>query len=493
LLALAACHPPGLTLEVLIEDPNLKKVELFVGARCSGDCPYGTVPPNLPRLPVDRAYVVSDQAPWSIEEAEFEAGTANFRLEATEDMTVDILVVLGYDAQDQVRWSSTFRGITIPASDTAHWRVEMTPTTPIETSPAPSGSARIARWQQPSKRLPSCLLLEHWESSTSAYRELVVPDADRDCDELPATAECAPWVPNAERASPEVTATSCVLTATIGSSQTPACVLGGAECSEPSTTPGASCVPVAPPHCVSSALCGCNVSSDVAGCLNDKITVGVGAGSLPYLKCVIQLDAEGYGCTSDWMQADAGVYLSTSGSTKCSGVTFTEPKLPLANFSSAFVIDADSRLKLESFETPCRVELYFSGSSMPQRRVGLTRIALDNGNAMMIPLVIDLKAAGCVEESFCSFHRPSDAIFDGIYQCVSQQSTFPVCAPDTANGCQNGVFCNGTCCASGERCTAEGCACGDGGAKCIDGDTCVGSGPTACGTICCGVSQPCPI
>jgi hypothetical protein len=492
LLAVAACHPPGLTLEVLIDDPNLKKVELFVGERCSGDCPYGTVPPSLPAMSVDRAYVVADPVPWSIEDGDFHGGKASFRLETAEATTVGILVVLGYDAQDQVRWSSTFRGVAVPASGTVHWQVKLTATTPIEPTPAPAGSARIARWQQPSKRLPSCLLLEHWDSSTTAYRELVVPDTDRDCDEVPDDAECAPWVPNAMNASPEVSDTSCVLTATLANSQAPVCVLGGPECTEPATTPGASCVPVAPPHCVSSSLCGCGGNADVMGCLTEKIGAGVSAGALPHFKCAIQLQSNGEACSSSLIQADAGAYLSSTGSTKCSGVTFTEAKLPVATFSSALVVDAASRLKIERFDTPCKIAVAYSGTSMPQRRLALARIALDNGNAVMIPAVIDLKATGCAEESQCSFHRPADtAGYDSIWHCIEQKPSQPLCPADADNSCQ-GPSCNGACCKAGERCTPNGCMCGDGPA-CGDGEGCEGPGPGYCGYVCCSPNGPCPI
>ena len=133
LLAVAACFPPGLTLEVVIDDSNIKKVELFAGERCSGDCPSG-------RMAIEHAYVVPDQLPWTVTEPDFEDGVAGFRIEAEQATSIGIVVVLGYDAQDQIRWSSTFHHVDIPDGDAAHWRVHMTPTTAIpatlDTQPA---------------------------------------------------------------------------------------------------------------------------------------------------------------------------------------------------------------------------------------------------------------------------------------------------------------------------------------------------------------------
>ncbi len=63
-------------------------------------------------------------------------------------------------------------------------------------------------------------------------------------------------------------------------------------------------------------------------------------------------------------------------------------------------------------------------------------------------------------------------------------------------GCPVGPPCGASCCRTGEWCdTATAtCHCGSGSA-CLAGDTCEPFGPVGpdeCGSICCGVSGPCP-
>jgi hypothetical protein len=73
---------------------------------------------------------------------------------------------------------------------------------------------------------------------------------------------------------------------------------------------------------------------------------------------------------------------------------------------------------------------------------------------------------------------------------------FDQCAP--SGFCEGGVECNGQCCGPGERCDQGFCTCG-GGQGCSQmgtGDTCQSGGPVGgdrCGSICCGVTQPCPL
>lgn len=487
LLAFAACNPSGLTLEVVIDDPGIEKVELFVGEYCSGDCPRGTVPPQLPAMAVDAAFVVADQVPWT--ETDFTDGVAGFRLESPHDTSLDIVVVLAYDAQDQIRWSASFHDVPVPSNDAAHWRVTLSPTTPIAATPATAGSERIARWQQPSKRLPSCLLLEHWSSSAEPARELVVPDADRDCDEVPAASECAPWIPNANGAWPTVAEASCLLTASVGGTSS-VCVLGGPECNENGTQRDA-CVPVAGPHCMSTTLCACAGTNDFEACVMTKISEGINNSTMPYLECVIQLDTDGTSCTDTTFEADAGAYLS-GGSTKCRSMSLNDGGIPLGAFDYYVALDDSSKLKIESFTEPCKADFYFAGSSMPGTRLAVTALELDNGNHLVVPLRVDLKAGGCLEDSHCTFFRPNDAVFDSIWQCVGKDVA-PRCAPDPGLGCA-GPMCNGQCCGAGEACGPNGCMCGNTGSRCDGGDTCQ-TGlvmQDQCGTTCCGITQPCP-
>jgi hypothetical protein len=67
------------------------------------------------------------------------------------------------------------------------------------------------------------------------------------------------------------------------------------------------------------------------------------------------------------------------------------------------------------------------------------------------------------------------------------------CEP-TAN-CMSGPVCGNACCGVGERCEAGICTCG-GQKACTMGDICATGGPIgtdACGSVCCGQTQPCPL
>jgi hypothetical protein len=63
-----------------------------------------------------------------------------------------------------------------------------------------------------------------------------------------------------------------------------------------------------------------------------------------------------------------------------------------------------------------------------------------------------------------------------------------------SGGCPDSPACGAFCCKNGERCVAGTCQCG-GRPACGTGDLCEAPGPIGmdrCGSICCGVSGPCP-
>jgi hypothetical protein len=67
------------------------------------------------------------------------------------------------------------------------------------------------------------------------------------------------------------------------------------------------------------------------------------------------------------------------------------------------------------------------------------------------------------------------------------------------NRCQFGPCCGAACCNQGEYCdpVTTTCKCGD-GAACTGGNFCATGGPvgpnqSACGSLCCGATLPCPL
>ena len=72
----------------------------------------------------------------------------------------------------------------------------------------------------------------------------------------------------------------------------------------------------------------------------------------------------------------------------------------------------------------------------------------------------------------------------------------PSCA--ATGHCSDGPACGGTCCGAGEACVNGACVCGT-NPPCNTaqtGDTCQAAGPAMpgeCGSICCGMTRPCPV
>src|SRR5262245_42946740 len=83
------------------------------------------------------------------------------------------------------------------------------------------------------------------------------------------------------------------------------------------------------------------------------------------------------------------------------------------------------------------------------------------------------------------------AVCDGN-RCKSKVGPAPMCA--ASGTCPAGPSCNGRCCAAGEHCEGGTCMCGSQPA-CPQGDMCAAPGPVggdSCGSICCGITGPCP-
>jgi hypothetical protein len=111
-------------------------------------------------------------------------------------------------------------------------------------------------------------------------------------------------------------------------------------------------------------------------------------------------------------------------------------------------------------------------------------------------------------------HQPGDFFpaGDGCNFCSCESNGDVTCSTDTCNNdggirdggggfcvpngfCSDGVECNGQCCGPGESCNQGFCTCGQ-NAPCIQGDICATGGPVGedgCGSICCGVTTPCPL
>jgi hypothetical protein len=122
----------------------------------------------------------------------------------------------------------------------------------------------------------------------------------------------------------------------------------------------------------------------------------------------------------------------------------------------------------------------------------MLELALDNGYHLVVPARIEvIEDCSTPGGTYCQLVA-SAATDETMWECAGAPPA-PLCLPDSAHGCA-GPMCNGQCCGAGEACGPAGCTCGDGPACEVDGDTCQAGlvMENQCGTVCCGVSTPCP-
>ena len=489
LAAVAACGTPdGLTIEVIVDDPSITSVELWLGDHCRSDCPRGVVPPDLTPMPVTQAYTVIDRVPWIVTKDKFEDGYAGFVIESPVDATLPILFIAAY-ADNQIKWSATFYNVDVPDHDTKHWRVHLLPTTPVETAPAPPNTERVKHWNRPDR--PACLLVEHWSDRVDPIRDLLGPADDPDCDLAIDDADCAPWTANAVGFPPTLETANCVLSETQGTGTR--CVIAGPECTQGLQNPGGGCFPLPEPYCTPGSFCQCAGSLDpTLDCLKRHIADGTNVGSLPYAKCVIRIKEDGSSCDgSTPIPLSMQRLLGLNDLRHCTAIRVNELTIPFGAFDQSVEIDATSLLKLGEFTAPCDTTVHFDGTSMQKLVHGLVEVELDNAHHLVVPLKIEIKA-DCTQSSMCGVFGPDDS---SLQSCMTS-SPPATCEPDPNTNC-GGPPCGsaGNCCKAGEHCSNGVCLCGDSQIKCETGNVCVNiSGDASlCGNLCCGKTEPCPV
>ncbi|HEY5920330.1 MAG TPA: hypothetical protein VIV11_01610, partial [Kofleriaceae bacterium] len=438
---------------------------------------------------------VIDPKPFTVLDNAFEGGVAGFRIESATDAQLAILVIVAYDAQDQIRWSWSKHGVEIPDGDGERWRINLVPTVPIGATlePQPAGTERIKDWRD-AKGHPSCLLLEHWSGSSTPNRELLGPKDDPDCDGVADAIECAPWIPNAAGAPPTIADADCVLFGPHNGGGS-VCQLGGPACTEVSTAPLDTCVALDTPYCTPADLCQCAQDSDPEACLRQLLDYATAGGTIPMMKCVIHVSESYQRCDSTPLSID-GMPLLEGTARKCKTLQLADGSAPLSFGGSMHV--GEAKLRIDSFAQPCSAQLSWESAMAPDVSIGFLDAAIDNGYHAVLPVRVEVKV-GCVANSMslCVITRSGVSMTgETLFTCIGAPPIMTGtgrCAPDPDEGCTEGPSCNGMCCGRGEACDGGVCRC-NGGIRCTSGDTCQAAlgEPDQCGTTCCGGPTLCP-
>jgi hypothetical protein len=488
-VSLIACSdPPGLTLEVTSDDPNVARVELFVGTYCEGNCPGGVVPPGMTPKPVDGMYLVDDTAPWG---APMSGGIAGFRIAPLDhELKLAIVLAVGYDATDQPVATAAGYNVELVPGDAVYARMALLPAEPLvdmfgEPTP-PSGTRRVKLWHQPSGSLPACVLVEEW-SGSEARRDVVVPETDRDCDQ--ARNECQAWAYLASGSPAGIEQANCFrLDTQISPNGT--CMLGGPLCNEQSTLPPTGCEHLDTQYCAPIDLCrSCEPLWDPA-CTRTAIATGIELQHMAHLACTFPLDDAGKPCASE-VAVDNIDAAAITGTGECKSVGVSKFGIPFGPFSSN-VMTPLGQLGLSLRSQPCTVEVKWQPVDMPVDRFDLAFVdlELDNTNHLFMPAAISL-VTGCSQPASCTFAVGDTT--DPMLACAQQDLAAQSCQP--SGDCDFGPSCGGVCCGKGERCFDGVCGCGESGVQCTNGDQCTPSyfSDLGCGSLCCGKTTLCPV
>ena len=408
-LGLAACGaPPGLTLEVVVEDPAITSVELIVSRKCF-DCPMLMAAPAIALRPTVIHRSSHEEAWFAKEVVDGKAGFL-IQVDAAQDQHIPLLVAVGYNDQKQALATSSLDDVNVSASKPQYWQTYLEPIVPLDSlTTQRDGTERIAVWRHPDQTEPSCVMRETWSAGVPATTA-ISPPIDNDCDGR--RPDCAAYVP-----SPTVGGTGTLMNAACVRSDAIAtneiCTLGGPSCTD-GGTPGTDCLALDATYCVPQDLCACQPADTL--CIGSKIINGTNTSSaMAHVRCQLGVNQDGSPCVPT-VQLDGSILLSTG--VTCDAIRVLSGFFMTNTLGDTAPVSATASLRLENFRPACSIDLTWMGSQMGQMTYlnDWIQFDLSNGRQLLLPIRMEVDV-GCAFEIKCEA-LPGTSTTETIGRCA---------------------------------------------------------------------------
>jgi len=282
-LSAAGCFSDrGVAIEVDVGKTGATSVELYVGnSRCSDHkdakihCDGGIAPPMVQTHLAGTVWFRDDEAPFR---APVVDGKATFRLEATADTRLPIVIAVGSGGDPATTVATaTLTDVVVPANTARLITTKLVVAGAIQPSSDASGD-RVQVWSEPAPGVRTCVVVEH-SANGEVTRDFIVPASDPDCDsEKP---ECDPAAAHGEIQMDGIDrAADCY-----SGDADEVCQLGALGCVDGSP-PSGTCYTTLEQVCVPKSLCDCRGPTPSDACPLGKIGDPM-AENVPHITCVI--------------------------------------------------------------------------------------------------------------------------------------------------------------------------------------------------------------
>jgi hypothetical protein len=418
---LGCSSPKGVAIEVHPGATSSDTVELFIGRTACHDPDCGGIePPGIfGKLSGTIAYRDGD----AIDSAPMVDGAVTFQLvpdKVTETLPLVIAVGFTNGDPDSV---AIIRDLEISSEPQLVYATLSGATSHVRSVPAntsiPDGD-RVEVWREKNVPMSSCVVVQRWRNNQPEHL-FVVPTDDPDCDDVPnGPLECNQDVFHASTAPKSLgSPNECV--ALFPDMGEPICRVGGQGC-----TDGVGVTQCAPmPYCLPEPVCdvsaGCPTPNPM--CLRQRFANITG---ISRVNCQVPTDL-GAPCTGvPSTTIDFGPAFGPA-TTTCTGVSF-DPLLlsdtqlgfqPTLRFPSGFELSASGP------QPPCAFDATWQGHgavTQTEDDHGLMQLDVDNGQHIIIPIVIEYLPGQCPTVPFsCSVDfgtNGSTGGFDSVWNCV---------------------------------------------------------------------------